>query len=323
VSLPTVGSKPADARGTTAILASLASWALLLVASRALILSFGFDPFAFAFVQMGAGGLFMMWVGRSTGEARSIVSSPLTWLYGILRVSTAGFFTAALVHTSAANAAFLGIVSVPLAALALRTIFGRRLSAWELPGHALVLVGLALVSTGLDGGLANPAVVLMLMSELSVVGAPIIAEFHPVNRGSDERSRAFLSGVVLLVSAAALTLLLAMMSVLVPAFAIGGLEAISNGLADWRLWAAAILLGVVARGPSIYLSLKAVKLAGAMTYVAAMALLPLFAFAVEAGFAGFGLMPAEPLDGWLLASGLLASAGSLTVVLARSRALTR
>lgn len=104
---------------------------------------------------------------------------------------------------------------------------------------------------------------------------------------------------------------------------LGDAPAGAGAFADWRLWDAAILVGLIARGPSIYLSLRAIKLAGAMTYVAAMAALPVAAFAFVAGFMATGLLPSEPIEFRLLAYGLVASAGSLLVVLARSRARAR
>lgn len=284
-------------------------------------MSYGFDPFAFAFIQMGAGGVFMMWIGRRTSAARAVIASPLTWLYGMLRVATAAFFTAALVHTSTANAAFLGIISVPLAALATGVIFGKAPSRWELPGHAVVLAGLWLVAHEIDGGFANPAVLMMALSELCMVGATIIAAVHPVNKGQDEQSRAYLSGAVLIVSAAFLTLLLGATRFAMPALGVHGVagsEADPSGFADWRLWLAAILVGIIGRGPSIYLSLRAIALTGAMTYVSAAATLPVVAFALEALFVAFDLLPAEPPQLRLLAYGLVAGVGSLLVVFARS-----
>lgn len=300
-----------------ALFAALSSWALLLVASRALILQFDFDPWTFALVQMAAGGLAMMWLGRGTTRARETLLSPLTWLYGVLRVGTAAFFTAALVHTTTANAAFLGIVAVPLAALAAAVVLGAKPTRWELVGHGVVLAGLAAIAVGLDGGLSNPAVLLMLLSELCVVGASLIAELHPVNRGEDERSRAFLSGAVLCASAVALTLCLAVGDVLLPALFE---RDAARGLGSPLLLLSAIAVGAVLRGPSIHLSLRAIRLAGATRYLAAMATLPLMAFGFEAAFVGLGLLSPAPHDAMVFGLGVLCVAGSLGVLIARSAA---
>ncbi len=302
-----------------ALLAAIASWAILLVASRVLILAFQLDPWSFAFLQMAAGGLFMMWVGRRTVRVRETLGSPLTWLYGVLRVGTAGFFTAALVHTSAANAAFLSILSVPLAVVATVFLFARRPARSELPGHALVLVGVVSLGNALEAGLANPAVVLMLMSTFCVVGATIVAEVHPVNKGEDERSRVFLTGAVLLVSALGLIVVLVLGQIAFRSFAPGDDVLATRGLADPLLWLCACAVGALARGPSVYLSLKAIARAGAVTYVAAMAALPLIAFVLERLVAVTGLGGPEAFQARLLAYGVLASLGSLLVVLARSR----
>lgn len=142
------------------LVAALLSWAILLVASRALILHFGFDPWYFAFIQMAAGGVFMMWIGRGTSRAGETLMSPLTWLYGVLRVGTAACFTAALVHTTTANAAFLGIVSVPLAALVTGVVLGRRATktttTLEIVGHGVVITRLVFLVIQLPDGAANP-----------------------------------------------------------------------------------------------------------------------------------------------------------------------
>lgn len=306
-----------------AILLSILSWSLLLVVSRVLLVVYGLDLWLFTCIQMIAGGTFLVIAGGRGGRWGGALRNPHTWLYGVLRVATAAFFTAALVHTSTVNASFIAVMSVPVSALVLWLAVARRPKVREVPGHLLVLLGLALLGATLEGGYANPALLLMLVSELCVVTSTLIAELHPLNRTESTGQRAFLTGVMLLSSA------------IVMLAAAGGLGVAGRWLPDmgvplprglpWlsepalildpRLWAAGILL----RGPSLFLALKAIHRARTENYLAGMAVLPFVTLALEAVAVALGWLDTPPATPRGLLFGSVMTLGSLAVLWARTR----
>jgi len=294
-------------QGAGIVLAALTSWSLLLVISRVLLIQFELDPWLFTFIQMMAGGLMLIAISGQPRGLWPLFVDPLTWVYGVLRVATAAFFTAALLYTSAANAAFLAILSVPTSALIVWGALGRQPKTWELPGHALILLGLVALAASLEGGFRNPALMLMILSELCVVISTLIAERHPMNQTEDRRQRAALTGAMLVASAVVM-LALAL---------VAGQNA--SGAFDPHLWLLAILVGVLLRGPSMYLALMAIHRVKTTNYLAGMAALPLTAMLFEWMAAQAGLIPPLPLWTSATAFGAVMIAGSLAVIAGRNR----
>lgn len=313
--------------GVLTLGASLASWALLLVTSRAVLTLTGLEPWIFTLIQMMVAGVFLLVVTGGFGGQKSALRDPYIWLYGVLRVATAALFTAALLHTSAANAAFLGVVSVPMSVLLLWLSVGRQTGCRELPGHGVILLGLVLLAQSLEGGWANPAITLMILSEICVVLSTVIAEFHPMNQGDSVRQRAQLTGIMLLASACV------MLS------ALGGLVALARwlpgaeqllpqslglidtplALLDAQLWIAACAVGVLLRGPSLYLALAAIRAVKTENYLAGMAALPFLSLGFETLAYLAGILPPVTSAGQSLLFGLIIASGSLLVLFARSR----
>lgn len=245
-----------------------------------------------------------------------------------MRVATAAFFTAALLHTSAANAAFLAILSVPTAAIVVWGVMGRRPRPWELPGHLLILVGLLALAASLEDGFRNLALVFMILSEFCVVVSTLIAELHPVNQTEDRRQRVALPGAMLFASASVMLLC---------AVVVGGLAQVTPGivvfipgdlawirdpwtLLDPGLWLAAGLVGVLLRGPSMFLALKAIHRVKTTNYLAGMAALPLTAILFEAAAASVGWLDPITVWTWSTGFGVIMILGSLAVVAARAYA---
>jgi len=312
-------------RGFFAVGVSLLSWSLLLVTSRVLLFSFHFDPWLFTFIQMLAGGVFLIAVAGYRGDAIHVLSNPSVWIYGVLRVATAALFTTALIHTSTANAAFLGIVSVPISALLLWLFLARTPSLREMPGHAIIVAGLALLATNLENGWRNPAILLMILSELCVVVSTLIAELHPLNRTDNVRQRAFLTGVMLVASASCIVMLSMTLAVLALVFP--GVRMIGSGsvdwlndparAVDWRLWACAIAVGILLRGPSVFLSMWAICKVRTENYVAGMAALPFISLALETAASGLELMEPIAITARTIWYGCLVVFGSIAVMWAR------
>jgi hypothetical protein len=177
------------------------------------------------------------------------------------------------------------------------------------------------MALSLPGGLLNPAVLLELVAECAVVASTLLIEHHPENRRDDVLSRCRFTGAVLMVTAAMFILAWALSGVL-------GIRLGSNALAfgdpaqlfaSTELLLAGTLAGVLLRGPTMYLALLAVKLAGTQTYLATLALLPVACLAFEAACAVLGWLP-WPILGWAeIAAGFLVIGGSLLLVRLRSQ----
>jgi len=296
---------------------ALLSWSVLLVLSRVILTEYGLDPWAFTFIQMMAGGMFLIAVAGQTKGTGALLRDPVIWAYGLLRVMTAACFTAALLHVSASNASFLSVLSVPTSALAVWYFATRPPVKREWLGHALILIGVGFLITQLDDGWRNPAVMLMLMSELCVVASTLIAEFHPVNKSADRRQRAGLTGAMLVVSA------------VVMLFAFVAVQSVANAdatvpmalFADPTLWVSAAIVGILLRGPSMYLALAAIDRVKSENYLAGMAALPLTTMMLEAGAGFLGLLPPVSVMGWATGFGLVMILGSVLVISIRARSV--
>ncbi len=308
------------------VLAALCSWSVLLVASRILLLTYGLDPWLFTFIQMMAGGLFLIFTSGHFRGLGGKLRDKWVWIYGMLRVLTAAFFTAALIHTSAANAAFLAILSVPTSVLLVWAFLRRAPSPWELPGHGLIFLGLTLIASVMEDGWRNPAIVLMILSELCVVCSTLIAELHPQNQTEDVRQRAGLTGIMLLASAFVMLALaagLGGLAQIIPAIAArlpGQIIWIEDPavLLDSVLWISAVLVGILLRGPSMFLALGAIYRVGTANYLAAMAALPLVSLMLEALAVRLGILDSSPVWTLITLFGCIMVTGSLVVIWART-----
>jgi hypothetical protein len=184
----------------------------------------------------------------------------------------------------------------------------------------VMIAGVAVMALSLPGGLLNPAVLLELIAESAVVVSTLLIERHPENRRDDVLSRCRFTGAVLMVTAAMFMLAWAISGVLGIRL---GADALAFGdpaqlFASTELLIAGTLAGVLLRGPTMYLALLAVKLAGTQTYLATLALLPVACLVFELGCAVAGWLP-WPTLGWPeIAAGVLVIAGSLMLVRLRS-----
>lgn len=302
-------------------IAATIGWAVLLVATRVMLVRFGINAWGFTLVQLLTGGLAMMLIGRHAPIAwRSLMSASI-WAYGALRVVSAGSASAALLYVTVMQDTLLAAMNVPLAALVLVVVTRQRIPGGQLAAHGVIIGGVAVMAFSLPGGLLNPAVLFEVIAECAVVASTLLIERNPENQRDDVLARCRFTGAVLMVTAAMFIFAWTLSGVL-------GLRLGSNALAfgdpaqlfaSTELLIAGALVGVLLRGPTMYLALLAVRLAGTQTYLATMALLPVACLALETGCALVGWLP-WPTPGWAeLVSGLLVLAGSLLLVRLRSR----
>lgn len=289
-------------------LGSILCWAAVIASSRMVLLRFGFDPWAFSFVQLCAGGIALVGLGRRGGQDMSSFRRPGTWLLGVLRVLSAAAYTAVLVWISALEAGILGAVATPMVALAVWAAYGRRPAAGEWLGHAVILAAIATLLAGLAGGWRHPAVGLMLINEACLVAATLLAERHPDNVSDAPGARLRFTGAVLLVTAG---LFLAARLVQ------GGSAA---GIWTWELLLSGVAVGVAFRAPSMVLSFWSTRLVGSRNYMAAASILPLLGMALEEAMFALGLIGESRFAPGTALLGLGVAAGTLLVVAARLRA---
>ena len=295
---------------------SFGLWALLLVASRVILVRFDLDPWSFAFVQLMAGGIVL--IARSTGGEPADWSSlrrVRTWLYGALRVASTAAYTAALVHATVTHTGMLGTNKVVLGVVGASLAFGRRPVGRELGGHLAILAGIGLLATTrLDGGARNPAVALVLLSDLAVVASSLIAEAHPDNNADNPAVRLRFSGTVLLITAG-LFLVFRLLQ-----------EGVASGSAGFgvgsgaAVWIAGLLVGVALRGPAMHCSLKAIRLAGADVYLMVAPSLVVAGLAFETIATALGLLDRATFGAADLALLCLIACGVGWVVTARRSA---
>ncbi|MGI9612825.1 MAG: EamA family transporter [Acidimicrobiales bacterium] len=267
-------------------LASFALWALLMVASRIVLVRYQIDPWSFVFIQLIAGGIVLIALSTSGEPADwSLLLRAQTWVYGTLRVTAAAASTAAVVHATVTQAGTLGMSKVVIGVMGARLAFGRRPTSREHGGLLMVIAGITvLIATRLDGGIRNPAVLLMFVSDLAVVVSSLIAEAHPDNNSSNPAIRLRFTGTVLLITAALFL----------------GFRVLQEGAAwrsgglgvDWgpAVWIGGLVVGILLRGPAMHCSLRAIRLVGAEVYLMVAPSLAFIALIFETIAAASGLI---------------------------------
>lgn len=299
------------------LVSSLVVWAGLLTISRALLLTTGIDPWAFTFIQMLSGGVTLLIFAWRPGMSWRAGGRPLTWLFGLSRVTSAACFTAALVYVSLVEASLLGLMSVTGAALMAWRLRGARPGRAEFVCHTILVAGVVSLALLVEDGWRNPAVLLMAVSELAVIASTFTAEYHPENQTEDPRARLWLTGIALSVTAAMmLTARLGQTTL----WADGEVAEIWQAARDWRLWLIGGAVGVVLRGPATFLAFWAIHRHGADAYILATALLPVFGLTMEWALAQPGWVPPITLTLPVYAVGTAMIAALVTLALARLRA---
>lgn len=298
---------------------SVALWALLLVVTRVVLSRYDIDPWAFALIQLVSGGSVLIVRSKRSSEVdwRSIRRTR-TWVYGVLRVTTATAFTAALVHTTVTYAGLLGTINVVLGVLGARLVFGRRPSGAEVVAHCVVVAGVvAVVALRLEDGVRNPAVALMLISEVAVVASSLLAEAHPDNNASDPSVRLRFTGTVLVLTA------LLFLMIQVPLRVLADGSTTLDLYFSPSLWISGLIVGIVLRGPAMHSSLQAIRLAGTEVYLMATASLPFFGLIFEYSAGHLGLIAAPQYEASDLVLLATIAIGAVAVLGARQRVARR
>ncbi|WP_310621332.1 EamA family transporter [Flexibacterium corallicola] len=308
---------------------AMLSWSTLIVVTKGILLAQNLDPWIFTVIQMAAGGIFLIMIGGRANGALASMRSGYTWLYGGLRVFSACSYSAALLYVSAANAGFFTFLAIPFSAIATALLFSRWPTRGELPGHLSIVLGTAALIAALDGTYSNPAVYLMVASELGVALATIVAELHPSNQSNTPRQTASLSGVMLLSSATVMLVMLTLASLYTgdtnPQDIMSASSLQESFLPRLELahiwnphmWLFATLVGLTFRGMSMYFSLQAISLVGGQNYLATAAILPFMSLILESMGHTLGWMPESTTTNMAVVAGAVMAIGSLMLLFSR------
>lgn len=307
-----------DSRGLAAVTTAVASWAVLIVISRILVVGCGFNPWVLSFIQMAIGGAAMIVVAGRGPMPLKALRNPHTWVYGSLRVLAAATLTAALAHGTAAEISVLSTLFIPVGILLAWALFARRPGPADALGSLVILAGIAGVAGGLPGGILGTATALMVISATATAVGTAVVELHPENQADDRKTRLRLTGAAMLVTAALMLLAVMAAGYLDP----GGAVAVHVPLAavaEPAVWIAGVLVGVLLRGPSTYFTFRAIRMVGSENYLMGVALMPVLNLAGETLAAAAGLLPAPMLSAPTVAAGMLGIAGAVGIAALRWR----
>lgn len=307
-----------DSRGLAAVATAVASWAVLIVISRVLVVGDGLNPWVLSFIQMAVGGAAMIVAAGPGPMPLKAVRNPHTWAYGCLRVLAAATLTAALAYGTAAEISVLSALFIPVGILLAWLLFARRPGPADVFGSLVILAGIAGVAGGLPDGILGIAAMLMAISATATAVGTAVAELHPENQADDRKTRLRLTGAAMLTTAA-LMLAAAVAAAYLDPNGVVAVHVPLAAVADPAVWIAGILVGVLLRGPSTYFTFRAIRMVGSENYLMGVALMPALNLAGESLAATAGLLPAPMLSTSTVAAGMLGIAGAVGIAALRWR----
>lgn len=291
-------------------------WALLLVCNRIALTSFDIDAYAMTCWQLVFGGIALVLIAPGRSIPWRQFTLPINWAYGCLRVLTGVTWTAALLYISAPESGILSQTGMPLAALAATFILGRAPGRSEWLGHAILISGAVWLAMHLPGGFSNPAVLLMLASEVTAIASSVLAELHPDNQIKDAWAHLRFTGVLLLITASIFLVAPPVIEFLSPV----EIPYISTaGLFGTETLIAGLLIGILFRGPAMVLSLRSIKVAGIEKYILSTSVLPFVLLGLEMLAAKFDLTPTPAHDSVFWISSLLVMIGIIQITVSKHR----
>ncbi|MCG8491292.1 MAG: EamA family transporter [Sneathiellales bacterium] len=290
--------------------AAMLCWALLSVVSRILLLKFEFDPWMFSFVQLSAGGAALIALSRRGRFELTSFKRPSTWVLGVLRVLSASLFTVVLGWVSVLETGLIGTLNLPVIALAVWLLYGKRVTHLESIGHFLLLFAILFLVLGLEGDMRGIVGGFMILNAICLAAITLISERHPDNISDAPGARARFTGAVLLVTAGFF---------LLTRFVQTG---VSFEAIDLPLLVSGVLVGIILRAPAMFLVFWSIRLVGAFRYTASVVFLPMLGFLFEQTASFLGLLKSSSLEiKTLIAAGAVFLGTAL--VLAGKRGLSK
>ncbi|KZD00291.1 MULTISPECIES: EamA family transporter [unclassified Thalassospira] len=291
-------------------------WALMLVSNRIALTSFAVDAYAMTCWQLVFGGMALVLIAPGRRIPWRQFALPINWAYGFLRVLTGVSWTASLLYISAPESGILSQTGMPMAALAATFILGRAPGRSEWLGHAILISGALWLAWHLPGGFANPAVLLMLASEVTAISSSVLAELHPDNQVKDTWAHLRFTGVLLLITASVFLIAPPVVEFISPV----EIPYIStDGLFGTETLIAGLMIGILFRGPAMVLTLRSIKIAGVEKYILSTSILPFVLLGLEMLAAKFDLTPTPTHDSVFWISSLLVMIGIIQITASKHR----
>ncbi len=300
------------------------SWGILVVLTRITLLEYSIAPATFVFIQMLSGGLILTLL--SYKRIKSIGVAPLkqihTWGFGFFRVFSASFYVGALVYVSATNVAFMGATTIIISILMVWLVLKRKPKLIELPGHIVILVVIYLFILKLEGQFSNPAVWLLLVSQVIISIAIIIGETHPLNQNNNSGDTLYLTGMVFIASAIMLLSLSYLGSIFEAQLPDDFYPVFRNHITRFVLqdffnpyaWIFGFLTGATFRAAAIYYSLRSVALTSSEFYLGSMSMMPFVNMIFEYPAMWLGYLPQEDFVPSMLLLGTISCLASLYII---------
>ena len=291
---------------------------------RAVLIEYNLAPATFVFIQMLSGGTALILL--SPKRIKSIGLKPLkqyhTWAFGAFRVISASFYVGSFLYLSATNTAFLGGLNVTASVLYVWFLLGRKPKWIELPGHVVIVIAWVLMVKEIDGGFSNPGIWFLLISIFIITIAITLGETHPLNQNNNSGDTFYLTGMVLVASAAILLSLsyaASLFEAQLPADFYPVLRSHVTGfvLKDFfnpYAWIWGFVTGATFRAAAIYYSLRSVNLTSSEFYLGTMALMPFSNMALEALLIEFNYLPDVALDPYQIFFGSIMCVASFYII---------
>lgn len=271
-------------------------WAVYAVMTRHVVAGAGLDPWAYALVQLLAGGVVILWFGRSAPGGWASLFAPWMLGYGVLRVAVAGSTAAGMAYLLAAQSSLLGTTAVTIGA-AMALLLFRAAPSVEERRWLLVLVAAQTLLIGfLIAEGAGMGVVWCMTSELCAVASALAVERNPRNRADSPAARHRFTAETLIVTS--VVLILAWSAAGAVGWTSSPWAPRGRAFGDPELWAWGIAAGLFFRGPGQWLSLYSVRHIGAQGYLISLLCLPLLTLAFELACGAVGLTP-KPSPTWI------------------------
>ena len=292
-------------------------WSLYLLLTRHVVSGERLDAWAYTLVQLLTAGLVLLWLGRrAPGNWRTLLA-PWTVAYAFLRVAINGATAAAIVWLAITESTLVSTISVVIGALSGWALTRQAPARRDWPGLLLLAGGIAALATLLAPTAWRGLLWLVASESMAVAGSWMIAA-HPRNRSTDLAARSRFTGEILVAASLALILVwsaLGLAGVMASPWAGGG-----DAFGRPALWLWAALAGLLFRAPGTWLGFWTIHRTGVQTYLVALAAMPFFAIALEAGAAALGWVSAPHLSApeWLAAAVILV--GVVWLIVARLRA---
>lgn len=259
----------------------------------------------FSFLQLVAGGITLLAIGARGAGATQSFTRTSTWVLSALRVLSAALYTAVLAWISVLEAGTIGSINLPVIAFLIFMLNRATPSGLAWLGHVMILMAAALMAFQFQPDVRAAVLGLMGLNAVCLGAMNVIAERHPENTSSSLSGRAWFSGVVLSITAA----------VFLGVRVVQGGEAF--GTLDGPLILSSLLVGVLLRAPSMFLTFWAISVSGAQGYTAAIAFLPLFGMAIEQIAIAVGFLEISRFEYEFVYIAILALAGTLLVWMAK------